>query len=185
MSKDGRTVITPRFRVSFANVFRPGKPMKEGEAPKYGVTMLFEKDADLSLLRQAAHQAAVEDWGADQKEWPKNLRSPFRDQGEKDFAGYVAGNKFVNATSQQRPGLVDEQVRPIIEESKFYSGCYAIAEVRAFTYDKRGNRGVAFGLQNIQKVADGEPLGGRSTPESCFTPIGGTAAPVTAAGIFD
>ena len=165
-----QNVMTPQFRASFANVFRPGKAMEDGEA-KYGVMMLFPKDADLSALKKAAHAAAVEKWGTDTAKWPKNMRSPFRDQGEKEGEAYVKGAVFVTATSKQKPGLVDARNQPIIDELEFYSGCYARATVRAFAYDKAGNRGVAFGLQNVQKIKDGEPLAGRTRAEDDFTPL--------------
>jgi hypothetical protein len=164
-------IMTPEFRVSFPNVFRPGKVIQAGAEPKYGVTMLFPKGADLSKLKAAAQAAVVEKWGADQSKWPKNLRSPFRDQGEKEFAGYEPGAVFITATSKQKPGLVDAQVQDIIEESQFYAGCYARATVRAFAYDQAGNSGVAFGLQNIQKLREGEPLGGRTKPSQDFEPV--------------
>jgi hypothetical protein len=164
-------VMTPKFRASFANVFRPGKAMEAGQEPKYGIMMLFEKGADLSGLKKAAEQAVVDKWGADKAKWPKNLKSPFRGQAEKEGEAYVAGAFFITATSKQKPGLVDGRNQPIIDESEFYSGCYARATVRAFAYDKAGNRGVAFGLQNVQKIADGEALAGRSRAEDDFTPI--------------
>lgn len=181
-------VITPEFRVSFPNVFRTAKPMAGATGdPKYTLTMLFAKDADLSKLKAAAKEAATEKWGADQAKWPKNLRQPFRDQGEKEFEGWEAGGIFITATSKQKPGLVDAQVQDIIEESGFYAGCYAKASVRAFAYDTAGNRGVAFGLGNVQKTRDGEPLGGRSMPTDDFEPVaGGTSTATAGAGsIFD
>lgn len=181
-------VITPEFRVSFPNVFRPAKPMEgsNGE-PKYTLTMLFPKDADLSKLKAAAKEAATEKWGADQAKWPKNLRLPFRDQGEKEFEGYEAGGIFITATSKQKPGLVDSQVQDIIEESGFYAGCYAKASVRAFAYDTAGNRGIAFGLGNVQMTRHGDPLGGRSRPTDDFEPVAGGPATQAkgAGGIFD
>lgn len=188
-------LITPEFRVSFPNVFKAQAPLQAGGKSKYGITMLFAKDADLTKLKAAAQLAAQEFFGnrltdatpVDPKDptkgtkgqaLAKRLRSPFRDQGEKIFEGYVAGNVFVNATSERRPGLVDANVQPIIDESQFYAGCHAIAEVNAFVYDQAGNVGVAFGVNNIQKVRDGEPLGGRPRPEDVFkpaTPAAGTA----------
>ena len=161
-------IMTPEFRVSFPNVFRPQKPLKDGDEPKYGMTMLFPKGADLSKLKAAAKEAIKEKWG---DKPPKNLRSPFRDQGEKEFDGYEDGAIFITATSKQKPGLVDASVQPIIDESEFYPGCYARATIRAFAYDKAGNRGVAFGLQNVQKTRDGDPLGGRTRPENDFEPV--------------
>jgi hypothetical protein len=164
-------VITGKFRVSFPYVFRPGKAMNPGAEPKYSLTMLFPKDADLSKLKAAATAAATEKWGLDQTKWPKGLRNPFRDQSEKEFEGYEKGCIFITATSKQRPGLVDAKLQDIIEEKDFYPGCYARASVRAFAYDQTGNRGVSFGLQNVQKLADGEPLGGRTRPTDDFEPV--------------
>lgn len=182
-------LITPEFRVSFANVFRPQAPLpgsRPDAKPKYGLTMLFAPGADLSRLKAAAAAAAQEKFGKRLQDpaFAAKLRSPFRDQGEKTFEGYVKGAIFINATSQQRPGLVDAQVQPIIEESQFYSGCYAIASVNAFAYEQLGNVGVAFGVNNIQKVRDGEPLGGRTRPEADFKPVAPAATGAPATGLF-
>jgi hypothetical protein len=176
-------VLTPKFRVSFPYVFRPQKPMANAASqdPKYSLTMLFPKGADLSVLKKAASDAVIEKWGAEKEKWPKNLRNPFRDQGEKEFEGYEAGAIFVTATSKQRPGLVDAQVKDIIDEKDFYPGCYARASVRAFAYDQAGNRGVAFGLQNVQKLGDGEPLGGRTRPTDDFEPVAEDGKPAASA----
>lgn len=180
------SVMTPEFRASYANVFRPGKAMNDGEEGKYGVTALFRKGEDLRKMEAAAKEAIIEKWGADKSKWPKNIRLPFRDQAEREKdgalpAGHEAGAIFVNFTSKQKPGLVDKNVNPIIEETEFYSGCWARATVRAFAYDQKGNRGVAFGLQNVQKVRDDEPLGGRRRAEDDFQPLsGGDGAEVPA-----
>ena len=109
------------------------------------------------------------------------ISNGFRDQGEKTFEGYVAGAKFINATSNTKPGLVDAQNNDIINEADFYPGCYARATVRPFWYDTAGNKGVAFGLQNIQKLADGEPLGGRVSASKEFEPV----APANGGGSAD
>ena len=41
-------------------------------------------------------------------------------------------------------------------------------ETIGFPFSTSGNNGVAAGLNNIQKVADGTPLGGRSRAEDDF-----------------
>lgn len=166
-------VITPEFRVAFAHVFQPQRPMNEGADPKYGITMLFKHGEDLTKLKQAAQEAVKEKWGDNV---PKNLRTPFRDQGERDSMGFEDGAVFINATSKVRPGLVDSTNEEIISPEEFYSGCWARASVRPFTYDVNGNRGVGFGLQNVQKLRDGDPLGGRTKPQDDFEPVD---APVT------
>lgn len=159
-------VMTPEFRVSFPAVFKPKR--QKGDAtsePKYGLTMLFPKGADLSKLKAAAQEAVKEKWG---DKPPKNLRSPFRDQGDRELEGYVEGCVFINASSLQKPGLVDRQRQDIIDETEFYPGCYARATLRAFAYDNNGNKGVAFGLNNVQKLRDGDPLGGRTRAQDDF-----------------
>lgn len=165
-------VMTPEFRVSFPNVFRP-RAVTEGQEPKFSISALFPPGADLSELKTAAAAVAKEEWGSKP---PANLRSPFKDQGEKDMEGYEPGAVYITASSKRRPGLVDEDVQPILDESEFYAGCYARMTVVAFTYSGKGMRpGVAFGIQNIQKLRDGEPLGGASRPEDDFgAPTGAT-----------
>lgn len=186
--------MTPEFRVSYPHVFKPQKNDLSGEM-EYSLVALFPKGADLSKLKEAAQQAIVDKWGADKSKWPSNLRSPFRDQGERKKdgvlpAGYEEGAVFINMKSKQKPGVVDQNVQDIIDETQFYAGCWARATVRAYAYDQKGNRGVAFGLRNIQKLRDGEPLGGRTRPEDDFEPIdtgdgdaGGEGKPATS--LFD
>ena len=172
-------IMTPEFRASFVNVFRPGKPVQEGQEPKYSIVLLFEPGLDLSKpaygtlvsLKQAAMDAIVDKWGPDKVSWPTGLRLPFRKQGEKKYDGYTEGGIYMTSTSKQKPGLVDASNTDIIDEHEFYSGCYARATVRAFAYDKAGNRGVAFGLQNVQKLRDGDPLSGRMKAQDEFSPV--------------
>lgn len=166
------SVITPEFRVSFPNLFRPSK-IDENSEPKYSVTMLFKKGEDLKLLKQAAAAAAKEKWGDDV---PKDLRSPFRNQGEKDYDGYEEGAIFITCSSKSKPGLVNQKVQPIISEEDFYAGCYARAEVVASAYGGKGTKfkpGVTFYLQNVQKLRDGDPFSGRNKPENVFESVSG------------
>ena len=168
-------VITPKFRVSFPNVFTAQVNKLSGKE-EYSLTALFAKDADLTELKHAANAAITKKWGPDKSKWPTNLRSPFRDQGERKKegalpAGYEEGAIFLNLKSRTAPGVVDEKVQPILDENQVYSGCYGRASINAYCYDHAGNRGVAFGLTNFQKMGDGEPLSGRSLPTQDFKPI--------------
>jgi Protein of unknown function (DUF2815) len=172
-------IITSEVRLSFVHVFTPHS-MEAGKDPKYSATLLFPHPSTLSgkaledynrcigKLKEQAVAAAREKWGA---ELPKNLRTPFRDQGEKEYEGYVKGAVFLNVTSKQKPGVVDASVQDIIDPSQLYSGCYARVSVRAFAYDNKGNRGVAFGLQNVQKLRDGDPLSGKPTAHEDFEAV--------------
>lgn len=172
-------INTPKFRVSYPNVFKPKRNELNGK-DEYSVVALFPKAADIKVLKEAAQKAIIERWGPDKTKWPTNLRSPFRDQSERAKevdgkrilpAGHEEGAIFLNLKSSQRPGVVDQNVQDIIDESQFYAGCWARASVNAYAYDQKGNRGVSFGLGNIQKVAEGEPLGNRAKPEQDFAPI--------------
>jgi len=190
------TLKTAEFRVSYPNVFTPSA--FPGQTPKYGITMLFPKTTDLKAMKALAKQAVEKKW-PDAKIRAKvmanpNFKNPFRDgDTEKaDTAGYE-GMIFVRATSKIKPGVVDRNVQPITGEEEFYAGCYARATVTAYGFDTAGNVGVAFGLQNVQKLRDGEHFSGRLAPEAEFealdgedagglTPAAtGTAKPTTAA----
>jgi hypothetical protein len=79
---------------------------------------------------------------------------------------------YFTASSKAKPGVVDADVSPIMEQSEVYSGCYARVSLRAFAFSNSGNKGVSFGLGNVQKLADGDSLGGsRARAEDDFTPI--------------
>ncbi len=162
-------VRTPEFRAAFAYVFKPRAAMDPTQPAKYSIVMLFPKSADLSALKKAAEAAVFAKWG---DKIPKNLKNPFRDGAEKEDLDGYAGHIFITASSKMRPGVVDGQLNPISEESgAFYSGCYCKATINAFAYDVNGNRGVSFGLNNIQKTRDGEPFSGRRKAEDEFESI--------------
>lgn len=162
---------TPIGRVSFASVFKP-TAMSDDQEKKYSVTLLFPEGTDLKEMKKLAEQTAVEKWGPKAKSM--NLRSPFRDGGEKDHLdGYEEGITFIRFSGKNRPHVVDQQKNPIDPDSgEFYSGCYAHLTYTCYAYDQKGNRGVSFGLVNVQKVKDGEPFGaGQSDPDSDFDEV--------------
>lgn len=172
--------ITPKFRVSYPNVFESKLNEMSGKE-EFSLVALFQKGADLSTLQNAATAAIEKKWGKDKKKWPKNLKTPFRDQGEKAKetddgkeilpGGYEKGASFITIKSMEQPGIVDSKNQAIIEPREFYAGCWARASVSCYAYEVKGNAGIAFGLRNIQKLADGEPLGGRARPEDEFQAV--------------
>ncbi len=183
---------TPHFRVSYPNVFKAKRNDLSGK-DEYSLVALFPKDADLSSLKAEASRAIKEKWG---DKVPANIRSPFRKQDERAKVDEATGKKimpggheegavFLNLKSSQKPGLVNERRETIIDESEFYAGCWAHATVRAYAYDNKGNRGVAFGLQNIQKVKDGDPLSGKAKAEDEFAPIETAGNGSSADSLFD
>jgi hypothetical protein len=177
--------LTPEGRVSFPEVYTP-TAMNETAKKKYSVTLLFDlaelqKDPKqyekLVAMKAAAEAACKEKFGVSLNEpyRGKNLQSPFRKSEEKPE--YMpAGHIFVRLSTQKKPGVVDAGKQAISEESgNFYAGCYAHASYTVYAYDESGNRGVAFGLSNIQKVRDGEAIGGKSTtPDEDFEELATT-----------
>jgi hypothetical protein len=161
------SLMTPECRLSFPHLFKPQK-VNENSEPKYSVSLLFPKGTDLSQFKQAAEQVAREKWNG---KIPKKIRLPFLDQGDYEYEGYEEGAVLIRASSKLRPGVVDQKVQPILDESDVYPGCYVRATLRAFAYDVNGNRGVSFGLQNLQKLREGESLGGKTRAEDDFQPV--------------
>ena len=164
-------VVIP-CRISFANIFE-AKSINGGEA-KYSVSCLIPKEDKKTLLAiHKAVEAAKEDgktrkWGG---KIPPNLKLPLRDGDvERDDEAYK-GHWFINANSTTAPQIVDRQVKPILDRSEVYSGCYARVSLNFFAFNSNGNKGIACGLGNIQKVRDGEPLGGKSTAADDFATL--------------
>ena len=168
-------VMTPEFRVSYPKVFKAERNEMSGK-DEYSVVALFKKGQDITVLKKALEECLTEKFGDDKAKWPKNLKNPFRDQADREKdgvmpAGYEKGALFITLKSTNKPGVVDASVSLIIDEKDFYAGCFARATVRVGYYDKAGNKGVAFYLQNIQKLRDGEPLSGRASAETEFAPV--------------
>lgn len=168
--KEENRIITPVFRVSFPAVFTPKAPMQGGE-PVYSVQMLFPKSmkAELKAMQDLYKKVAADKWP---QGLPKNFRSPFNDGDSKELESHK-GHFYVNCKSKFQPGLVDQKRQDIIDENDFYAGCFARASISAYAYDKNGNRGVAFSLQNIQKVKDGEKFASRVAAQDEFEVIEG------------
>lgn len=190
--------VTPEGRASYANVFEAQKNDLNGDM-EYSMVAIFEPSANLSSMKVDAELALVQKWGADKAKWPQNLRHPFRkckerwkmvDGKQVIPAGYENGDAvfitFKKKAKNGRPSVVDQNVQDIIEPSQFYSGCYVKVSYNAYAYDQKGNRGVSFGLNNVQKIRDGEPLGGRARASDEFTAVAGAATETKGAGgIFD
>ena len=179
--------LTPEFRAGFVALFKPSRPANTTQDPKYSVRALFPPTTNLDALKKAAHQAAVEKWG---DKIPKTIRSPFRRNDELENPVPGIGDDWIvmtfSAKEDRRPGLVGPKLEDIIDDSLVYSGCWMRAEVRAYAYDQQGNRGVSFGLQNVQKLRDGEPLGSAKIPASkVFEAVEGAESPAGASSFFD
>lgn len=166
--------VTPVFRVSFPNVFTPSA-FEAGAVAKYGVSMLFTPaeftEADKkawAAMKLLANDASMAQFKKLLKDLPPNFKQPFRLGEEKEgLDGYGKGVIFANATSKMKPGLIDRDKSIIADAEHFYAGCYARATVVAFAFDNKG-KGVAFGLNNVQKVRDGARITSRTEASDDF-----------------
>jgi hypothetical protein len=189
-------VRTCPVRLSFPDVFRPGKPQagdSPDKAPKYSVTTLFPEQVTFArqegendptnftgVFRAAVGATAKKAFGADVQ--PSQLKMPFRDQAEKAHVeGYEAGRMFFTATSTQKPLVVDIHQKLITDESRVYPGVWAIVTMNPFDYTT-ARRGVSFGLRSVMIVCDDEAFGG-SGPSDPSVDFGGVK--VSAAGLVN
>ena len=178
-----KKTLTPVFRVSYPSLFVKNK-YDNKEA--YEVTCIIPKDFDTAghpsfpggsnKKQMAALQKEIEDVGraAFGKDWPtvkeRQYAYPIRDGSERDRDGYGPEVVFFRAKStRDRPNVVDRKRQPIYEndDNGIYAGCYAIASVSVYAYTEK-SKGVAIGLKNVQKIADGDTFGSRTTPEDDF-----------------
>ncbi|MBE6764060.1 MAG: DUF2815 family protein [Ruminococcaceae bacterium] len=172
MSKqNGTKVVTGVVRLSYANVWEPTSI--NGSNPKYSVSLIIPKtDTQTIDAINAAVDAAIKEGAAKFGGKIPNkaaLKLPLRDGDiERDDEAYK-GAYFVNANSTTAPQIVDRAVQPILDRGEVYSGCYARVSLNFYAFNSNGNRGIACGLGNIQKVKDGEALGGKSSAADDFT----------------
>ncbi len=166
------TGVNTRF--SYANIWDP-KSINGGK-PKFSVSLIIPKDDTVTVNKiKAAIQAAYEEGQSKLKGNAKSvpplsaIKNPLRDGDlERPDDPAYQNAYFINANSDTAPGVVDKNLNPIIDRSEIYSGVYGRASINLYAFNSNGNRGIACGLNNIQKIRDGEPLGGKSRAEDDF-----------------
>lgn len=170
MNKNIETkVITGKVRFSYLNVWEP-KSINGGE-PKYSVSLIIPKSdkKTISEIEEAVEKAKHDGISKFGGKIPANLKLPLRD-GDIDRPDDEAykNSYFVNANSKNKPQVVDRKVKPILDQEEVYSGCYGKASITFYAFNQNGNKGVACGLGNIQKLTDGEPLTSKAKAEDEF-----------------
>lgn len=166
-------VITGKVRLSYANIFKPQAGMGGGEE-KYSVSLVIPKSdsATTEKIEKAIEKAKKEGIGRYGSKFGKaaNFRNPIRDGDlEKPDDSAYKDSYFLNVKSKTKPGVVDKDLNEIISPSEVVSGDYGRASVVAFPYSVNGSTGISFALQNIQKLADGPALGGKSNAADDFS----------------
>lgn len=171
-------MITTICRASYAHVFEPAQT-PSGDM-KYSISLMIPKDdiEGLKAIEKAIEEAIAK--GLAVNKFPTSavprLRKPLRDgdaefeSGQRDAA--YKGFYFLNAGNKNQPGIVDQNVQPIIDPMEFYSGCWCRADINFFPYNTAGNLGIGVGLNNLQKVKDDDRLDGRQKAEDAFDAVG-------------
>ena len=163
-----KVITGPTTRWSYANVFEP--KAINGGTPKYSVSLIIPKSDKKTIEKvKAAIQAAYEEGQSKLKGNGKTvpalsvLKTPLRDGDlERPDDEAYANAYFINANSTNPPGIVDADRNPIIDRAE------GRASINMYAFNTNGNKGIACGLNNLQKISDGEPLGGMTRAADDF-----------------
>lgn len=165
-------VVTGKVRFCYVNVFEP-TAMNEGDTPKYNICVLIPKSDTATIDKikkaiEAAKEAGKAKLADKNGRIPANLKLPLRDGDEErpDDPAFK-DHYFINANSMRQPNIVDRSLNPIMSRDEFYSGCYGRASINFYAFNV-SSKGIAAGLNNLQKLEDGEMLAGGSTAEEDF-----------------
>lgn len=175
MPRSNTQVITGPVRLSFLNVFKP-RALQDGQDPKYSACLLIPKTdkETLKAIKDACDAARLASAALFGGKVPDKLKLPLHDgDGEMpnggDYGDECKGMWVLNCSSKQQPGLVDRRCNEILDQSELYSGCWGRVDLNFFAYNTGGNKGIGAGLNNIQKVRDDEPMGGRQRAKDVFS----------------
>jgi len=166
-------VVTGKVRLSYAHIWE-AYSSEQGKEPKFSTAILIPKTDGITLkkIADAVEAAKINDkskLAASTGQLPFNLKLPLRDgDAERPDDEAYRGMFFLNASSKQRPQVVDINLNDIITPAEVYSGCYCRVSLNFYGFSMNGNKGIAVGLNNIQKLQDGEPLAGGSSAADDF-----------------
>lgn len=169
-----KVITGSNTRWSYANVWE-AKSINGG-VPKFSVSLIIPKSDTKTVAKiNAAIEAAYKEGESKLKGNGRSvpalsaIKNPLRDGDlERPDDEAYANSYFVNANSSTAPGIVDADCNPILERSEVYSGVYGRASINFYAFNSNGNKGIACGLNNLQKIRDGEPLGSKSRAEDDF-----------------
>ena len=169
-----KVVTGPDTRWSYVNAWE-AKSINGG-TPKYSVSLIIPKSDVKTIAKvKAAIEAAYRDGEGKLKGNGKSvppltaIKTPLRDGDiERPDDPAYANAYFMNANSNTAPGIVDADRQVILDHSEVYSGVYGRASVNFYAFNSNGNKGIACSLNNLQKIRDGEHLGGKSSAEEDF-----------------
>lgn len=187
---DEKYVVTGEVRLSFPNLFKP-RAREEGKPPQYSALILVPKSDTATVAKiKKAQQAALADLQQMIGKKPVGWKNTFRDgdtERDTEEQPEYAGHYFMNVSANEGypPGVVDEQVQRIIDQSKIYPGCYVRVAINAFAFNRPDSKGVSFGLRHVQFLRDGEPLAGTAEKaEDVFSALASATTDAEASGLL-
>lgn len=161
-------IVTGKVRFSFVHIMEPSS-MTEGGMKKYNVSLIVQKSDSVTCAKINKAIDSLKEEAREKYKGKKNLQDglpkgfwvPFRDGDEEkpDSESYEDA-MFLSAKSKKRPGVVDADLEPMLDLNDLYSGCYGRASISFFLYDVDLSKGIGVGLNNLQKLEDGDPLKG-------------------------
>jgi hypothetical protein len=169
-------VVTGTVRLSYVHLFEP-YAQGDDDVEKYSCVILIPKSDKRTLKKIDDAIAAATEAGRNTKfegKVPKIVVTNLHDGDEEadlEKNPEYEGHMYMSVSSKTKPGIVDADVNPILDSTEIYSGVYARVSINAFAYNYKGKKGISFGLNHVQKVKDGDFLGGRSRAEDDFEPI--------------
>lgn len=163
-----KIVTGPDTRWSYVNVWE-AKSVNGGN-PRYSISLIIPKnDTDtISYINRAinaAYKAGLAKLKGNASKVPalSEIKTPLHD-GDLDKPDDEAYKNayFINAASTRPPEICDADLNGITDHSAVYSGAYGRASISFYAYNYNGNRGIACGLNGLQKISDGEQLGAKT-----------------------
>jgi hypothetical protein len=190
--------ITPLCILSFPRLDKP-TPGEDGKPDKYSAALVFSPEllADpaekklFDALQAAGVAAVAEKFG---NKATNLLQSDgFKKGFRRDIAGkgYPEGSIYLNARSEQKPGIVygyagpdgrparmpDDKIK-----NEMFPGVIVRASVTPFAFARPDNKGLSFALNNLQFVRVGPRLDGHAAAEDEFA-VDLSAAPASLADL--
>lgn len=172
---NGTKVVIGPCRLSYVHLLEKYAPdgVSDDNA-KYMTNILIPKNEKETInainkaIAQTQQEGVVSKWGG--KMPKKEIYNPLRDGDEKEDELYE-DHFFLNAKASTRPGVVDRNRVPIMDEEEVYSGMWAIISITFFPYNFNGKPGIGCGLNNVMKFKDDIRLGGRASADTDFAEI--------------
>lgn len=178
-----QTIVTGEVRLSYVNIFQPKTPQNGQGDPKFSVTILIPKsDIATKQAVDAAIQQAIGEAREKGIQLAPNPPVPIHDgdgirQDGSEYGPECKGHWVLTAASKNKPEVVDANIQPVLSPTAVYSGCYGRVSIRFYPYNAAGRKGIGCGLGNVQKLRDGDPLGGGTTAKEDFGKFAAPAYP--------